>query len=138
MSFISRDIINKNSKLSPIEEKEIKRHVKVGYEWVNRIPHWQEAALMIQQHHERPDGLGYPKKLTGDQICSGARILAIADTFFAITNERADRSHKRSLLRAAKEINAHADTQFDNNTVLAFNQMIKDQYGRKPTPQNPN
>ncbi len=137
MSFISREIINKNSKLSPIEEKEIKRHVKVGYEWVNRIPHWQEAALMIQQHHERPDGLGYPKKLAGDQICSGAKILAIADTFFAITNERADRSHKRSLLRAAKEINAHADTQFDNNTVLAFNQMIKDQYGRKSAPQNP-
>mgnify|MGYP000060338761 CR=1 FL=1 len=132
MSFISRDIINKNSKLSPIEEKEVKRHVKVGYEWISRIPRWPEAALMIQQHHERPDGQGYPKKLTNDQICAGAKILAIADTFFAITNERADRNHKRSLLRAAKEINSHANSQFDASTVLAFNQMLKDQYRRKP------
>jgi two-component system response regulator RpfG len=131
MSFISRDIINKNGKLSPIEEKEIKRHVKVGYEWISRIPLWQEAALMVQQHHERPDGQGYPEKLTNDQICAGAKILAIADTFFAITNERADRNHKRSLLRAAKEINSHASSQFDADTVLAFNQMLKDQYSRK-------
>lgn len=132
MSFISRDIINKNGKLSPIEEKEIKRHATFGYEWLSRIPHWEQAAVMVYQHHERPDGGGYPNQLTNDQICSGAKVLAIADTFYAITNERADRNHKRSLLRAAKEINAHANTQFDMDTVLAFNQMIKEQYGKKP------
>ena len=132
MSFISRDIINKNGKPSPIEEKEIKRHAAFGYQWLSRIPNWDQAAEMVHQHHERPDGKGYPNQLTNDQICSGAKVLAIADTFYAITNERADRNHKRSLLRAAKEINAQANSQFDMDTVLAFNQMIKDQYGKKP------
>ncbi|OUS27285.1 hypothetical protein A9Q99_14815 [Gammaproteobacteria bacterium 45_16_T64] len=133
MSFVPREILNKNSKLSPLEEKEIKRHVDVSYEWVFRIPHWQDAAEIIYQHHERPDGNGYPRQLGSEQICNGAKVLALADTFFAITNERADRSYKRSLLRATKEINSYAGSQFDMDTVLAFNQMIKDQYSKKST-----
>lgn len=95
---------------------------------LNRIPGWEEAALMIYHHHERPDGQGYPQQLGRTKICPGAKLIAIADSFFSITNTRADRTHKRSILRAVSEINAYSGTQFDEETVDAFNQMIKHTY----------
>ena len=76
-------------------------------------------AAMIRHHHERLDGKGYPDGLTGEEIPLGARIIAVADTFDAITSDRAYRrasSHKRALDVLARE----AGTQLDAAAVAGF------------------
>ena len=81
---------------------------------------------MILQHQEKLDGSGYPNKLPADMICDGARILAIVDAYYAMTNYRADREHKRSKLRAISEINACIGTQFCEEWVKVFNSIMLD------------
>lgn len=131
MMFINEDIINKAQKLNPLEEKELKSHTKIGYEWLSRIPGWQDAAAMVLEHHERPDGRGYPYGKKEGDIHIGAQIIAVADTYFSVTNERADRTYKRSLLRAITEINSYAGTQFSTEVVEAFNDLIRNNYTSK-------
>lgn len=131
MKFLPQDLVNKNQKFNPLEEKRVREHVVWSYEWVRRMPVWQAAADMVLQHHERPDGNGYPQGLKGDNICDGAQIIAIADAFFALTNERSDRTYKKSLMRAITEINSYRDVQFKGNVVEAFNSWIRDIYKKQ-------
>jgi len=130
MVFVSSNLINKHSKLTPYEEQEIQLHAQLGYQLLTRMSGWEDAARIIYQHHERPDGNGYPQGLKGDQICRGAKLIAVADTYFSITNIRADRTNKRSMMRAITEINAYVGTQFDEEVVIAFNKMMKESYTR--------
>ena len=95
-------------------------------EFVRRMSQWQEAALIISQHHERFDGAGYPAGIAGAEIHSGARIMAILDAFYAIINSRADRAQRRSILRAVSEINACAGSQFCPVWVDYFNQVVRE------------
>lgn len=131
MKFLPQDLVNKNQKFNPLEEKRVREHVIWSHEWVRRLPAWQEAATMILQHHERPDGNGYPQGLAGDTISDGAQIIAMADTFFALTNERSDRSYKKSLMRAITEINSYRDVQFKSVIVDAFNSWIREIYRKQ-------
>lgn len=131
MKFLPQDLVNKNQKFNPLEEKRVREHVVWSYEWIRRMPVWQPAADMVLQHHERPDGNGYPQGLKGDNICDGAQIIAIADAFFALTNERSDRTYKKSLMRAITEINSYRDVQFKGNVVDAFNGWIRDIYKKQ-------
>ncbi|KZZ75576.1 hypothetical protein A3766_16365, partial [Oleiphilus sp. HI0132] len=94
MSLVSPDILNKPSKLSDQEFRTIRGHIEMGSEFLSRMEGWTEAATMVAQHHERYDGKGYPKNLANEQIHRGAMLIALADTFYAVTNERADRSYK--------------------------------------------
>lgn len=130
MVFVPSNLINKHSKLTPYEEHEIQLHAQLGHQLLSRMSGWEDAARIIYQHHERPDGQGYPQQLKGDQICRGAKLIAVADTYFSITNNRADRTNKRSMMRAIAEINAYIGTQFDEEVVHAFNKMMKDSYTR--------
>jgi two-component system response regulator RpfG len=125
MMFISDYVLNKEDRLNALEEKLIRKHPNLSYEWVVRMSGWEKAADIVLHHHERVDGKGYPKGLLGADICLGAKIIAVADTFFSITNERADRTYKRSLVRAIKEINAYVGAQFDEKVVDAFNEVVR-------------
>lgn len=136
MVFVSSELINKHNKLTPYEEQEIQLHAQLGHQLLSRMPGWEDAARIIHQHHERPDGEGYPQQLKGDQICRGAKLIAVADTYFSITNSRADRTNKRSMMRAIAEINAYAGSQFDEEVVEAFNKMMKESYTRLPSDEN--
>jgi len=122
MAFLPEGIVNKRDKLTQLEQKQMHMHPVYGAEWLKRIDGWQQAAEMVNQHHERPDGQGYPQGLKGDEICVGAKILAITDTFFAIT----DRRYKKSVLRAVTEISNYMHSQFDETIVRAFNEMIRE------------
>ncbi len=130
MTFLPGELINKTQKYNALEEKRLKEHVQWGYEWVSRLPGWQDAAAMILQHHERPDGKGYPNGLKLEELNEGGQILALVDAFFAITNERSDRTYKKSLMRAITEINSYRDHQFKGSTVDAFNDLMRDMYKR--------
>jgi HD-GYP domain-containing protein (c-di-GMP phosphodiesterase class II) len=85
---------------------------------------WEAAAQMIAQHHEMPDGKGYPAQLTGSAICDGAKILAIVDAFEAVMLKHIHRGKNRSVLRAIAEVNA-CDNQFAPEWIAPFNLVIR-------------
>ena len=128
MAFIPAKILNKEGKLSREELLVIKSHIQVGADLLSSIPGWQAASEMVLQHHERYDGNGYPNGLSGKQINPGAMILALADTYLAVTNERSDRSYKRNLFSAVTLINGESDGQFDPELVEVFNETIRKLY----------
>ncbi|HSC80031.1 MAG TPA: HD domain-containing phosphohydrolase [Chitinolyticbacter sp.] len=91
---------------------------------IGRMPGWQDAARMVAQHHERADGSGYPQGLRQSEICQGAGILALVDTFEAVMVKHAHRSLPSAMLRAATEVNASAD-QFDPALLPHFNLAVR-------------
>jgi len=125
MSFVPHEILTKPSKLDCDEELILRNHCHLGHSWLKRIQGWDTAATIIHQHHERLDGSGYPQGIKNEDICDGAKMIAIADTFEAMTNSRAYRQHKRPVMRAILEINSNAGAQFDDKWVDYFTQVIK-------------
>jgi len=115
------DLINKGEMLTDQEQEKIRRHAEVSYDIVAkiRLP-WPDVARYIRHHHERPDGRGYPDALPGEALCEGAKILALADSYDAMTSERPYRV-RLSPTEALKEIRRCGGTQFDPklSTVLA-------------------
>ena len=113
-----RSILNKPGRLTDSEFALIKRHPVDGAVMAGGIGD-PEISAMIRHHHERLDGLGYPDGLSGEDIPVGARIIAVADTFDAITSNRTYRRaahHKRALDVLAAE----AGKQLDGDAVAAF------------------
>ncbi|MBP1994589.1 HD-GYP domain-containing protein [Paenibacillus eucommiae] len=86
---VDADILNKNKKLTEREMEEVKKHTITGYSILKNVPALNEGAkLCALQHHEREDGSGYPLSVKGDKIHSYAKIVAIADIYHAMTNDR--------------------------------------------------
>ncbi len=112
------DILNKPDKLTEEEFAVIKRHAPIGAEMVSRIGD-DELTQIVAHHHERLDGSGYPSQLSGNEIPLGARIIAVADTFDALTSTRAYRPAKRHR-DALRILRKEAGTQLDPDAVQAF------------------
>src|SRR5205807_6643171 len=113
-------LLNKPGAPDEAEWAIIHRHPAEGALLAGPLRHWLgEWVDTIEQHHERWDGLGYPKGLKGEQICRGARIVAVADAFEVMT---AARSYKRPMdVKAARaELTDAAGSQFDPTMVRAF------------------
>lgn len=125
MSFIPYSTVNKKGELDQQERKKMQEHPLLGAELLYRVNHWDTAAKIVMQHHEREDGQGYPERISGSSVCDGARILAIADTLVAMTIKQPYRDYKRPLSRAIVEINASRGTQFSEYWVDIFNQVIR-------------
>ena len=117
---VLRSILQKTSKLTVEEKDKIKEHPKTGYDIVNTVPNLYGTANIVLSHHERYDGKGYPRGLSGDDICIGARVFAVIDAFDAIISDRHYRKC-RSTEDAIKEINKCSGIQFDPKVVTAFN-----------------
>jgi len=81
-------ILNKPGALYPHEFEVIKAHVTMGMDIFDNVSLPWPVYDVIAQHHERLDGSGYPNNLTGDQICLEAKIVAVADVFDAISEDR--------------------------------------------------
>jgi hypothetical protein len=116
--YTPREILNNPSHLSDGEYEVAKRHAAWGGRMLATVGD-DEIAAMVRNHHERIDGTGYPDGLAGSEIPLGARIIAVADTFDAITSSRAYRaacSHKDALDVLTNE----AGTQLDPAVVAAF------------------
>jgi HD-GYP domain-containing protein (c-di-GMP phosphodiesterase class II) len=116
---IAEGILNKPGALSEQEWAEMKRHPEFGYNFLISIRPLRDAGAIVLAHHERFDGQGYPRGLTGDDIPLGARIFAIVDAYTAMTS---DRPHRKKMPHemALKEILRNALTQFDPEVVRAF------------------
>jgi response regulator RpfG family c-di-GMP phosphodiesterase len=127
MSFLPLSVLHKTTKLTSVELRMIHSHPRTGYDLLRRMQRWQEAAEMVLHHHERIDGRGYPKGLTALEICTGAKIISIVDTFDARTHERAHITQlKRPFVRAILEINKCAGSQFSEKWVDIFNKVIRE------------
>lgn len=81
-------VLNKPEGLTSEEYEVMKTHPEKGYQIVSQIKHLEEISLYVRHHHERWDGCGYPLGLKGEEIPLGARVIAVADTFDAITSSR--------------------------------------------------
>ncbi len=112
-------ILNKNSKLNDEEFAQIKKHPMIGVEIVLPYPALHGALPGIRHHHEKWDGYGYPDRISGLAIPLQARIIAICDTFDAMTE---DRPYRKALTAdmAVKELIRCSGTQFDPTLVPAF------------------
>ncbi len=114
-------VLKKPAPLTEDEWAKMRIHPVKGQEMVrgmgDRLP--EAAALIVGQHHEQWNGQGYPLGLKGDEICLGARIFAVVDTFDAITSDRIYR-RGRPYQAALEEILKFSGTQFDPAVVDAF------------------
>jgi diguanylate cyclase (GGDEF)-like protein/putative nucleotidyltransferase with HDIG domain len=120
---VPEHILSKPGPLTPNERKKMEIHAQVGAEIVSAVPFPCPVAPLIRSHHERWDGKGYPSGLRGEEIPVGARILAIADCFDALTSER---PYRRAVSRdAAVEIlRAEAGKAFDPAIVTTFAGLV--------------
>lgn len=124
MMFLPESVWLKVGKLSDEDKLQMQDHPLQAAGLLERMEGWHEAAIMVAQHHEMPDGGGYPKQLKGDCICAGAKLLAIIDAFEAVTLKQRDRGLSRSILRAIAEVNA-CDKQFAPEWIAPFNAVIR-------------
>jgi len=116
---ISDAILNKPDRLTQEEYKAIKNHPLIGKQIVQEISFLDPVIPYICEHHERFDGKGYPKGLSGEDISIKGRLLAVADTFDAITSDRPYRMGFEPEVAFTKILN-NAGTQFDPKIVKAF------------------
>jgi diguanylate cyclase (GGDEF)-like protein/putative nucleotidyltransferase with HDIG domain len=124
---VPRDIINKEGKLEPHEWEIMKKHVTWGKEIISTDIKFEELIPLVELHHERYDGKGYPYGLKGDEIPKLARILTIVDSFDAMTTERPYQRTK-SFAEAIVELRRCSGQQFDPQFVEPFIQMIEERY----------
>lgn len=89
--LISRAILSKPGKLSPDEWTEMKRHSEYGERIIKPVHGFGEVAEIVRHHHERIDGSGYPDGLKGDEVSLFVRIVGVADSYEALTSDRAYR-----------------------------------------------
>jgi putative two-component system response regulator len=112
-------VLNKPGRLSDEEFAEIVRHPETAVRILEPIPFFRPLLPAILHHHEQFDGKGYPSHLMGSRIPLGSRIMAIADTFDAMTSTRAYRK-ALPVADAIVEIRRCSGTQFDPDIVPAF------------------
>ncbi len=124
MMFLPESIWLKLDRMTGEEKEILHTHPNFAAGILSRMDNWREAAEMVAQHHEMPDGQGYPLGGRVENICDGAKILAIVDAFEAVMLKHINRGRNRSVLRAIAEINA-CDTQFSPEWIAPFNAVIR-------------
>lgn len=116
---VSDAVLRKQGPLTPEEFEQIKRHPGLGAHILRQVPFLAPYIPIVELHHERPDGKGYPFGLRGEEIPLSARIVHVADTYDAMTTARAYRSAHPHWFAVA-ELQRYSGAQFDPATVAAL------------------
>ncbi len=120
---IDEKILNKPETLSSDEWREMRRHPEIGYRILSSSNEFSEISEYVLKHHERWDGKGYPGGFKGDEISLQARIIAVADSYDAMTSDRPYRK-KLSVEEAVMEMRRCSGTQFDPSIVDIFIEKV--------------
>jgi putative two-component system response regulator len=121
---VRESVLNKPSGLTEEEFQHVKYHPEIGEHILTPIVEDEEVLKMVRHHHEHYDGTGFPDGLSGEQIPLGARILALADSYDAMTSERPYREAV-GVRTACAEIERSKGTQFDPEVADAFLRIRK-------------
>ncbi|MBI2723778.1 MAG: HD domain-containing protein [Chloroflexi bacterium] len=134
---VSDSILHKPGPLTEEEWVDMRRHPKIGHDMLREISFLSGASKIVMAHHERFDGMGYPRGLAADEIPLGARIFVLADTFDAMTSDRPYRA-ALSVEDSRQEIIRCSGTQFDPRCVqaflLAFDKIVEIRYAEQDQP----
>jgi putative nucleotidyltransferase with HDIG domain len=120
---IPDSILKKPGALEPHEWAEMRKHPELGAR-ILQGAHFDDVAGWVLAHHERPDGQGYPIGLAAEQIPLQARILAVADAYEAMMNDRVYRPAIPET-EARAELKRYAGTQFDADVVELFVKLLE-------------
>jgi putative nucleotidyltransferase with HDIG domain len=117
---VDRRLFEKPSSLDPQELREMKDHTVVGHQIVSHVQFpWPQIPEIVRWHHERGDGSGYPDGMRGDETPQAVRIVALADTFDAMTSERPYRE-RMSVGSALQELIHLTPQKYDAEAVQAL------------------
>lgn len=123
---IKRSLVEKKGLYTDPEYTEIKMHPTFSYRFVEKCPSLtREAKLAVLQHHEQLDGSGYPMGVTEEKIHSFAKIIAIADTYHAMTSDRFYQN-RRAFLQVIAVMHTLKNKQFDETMLHVFFTCIKE------------
>jgi len=116
-------LLEKPGALTLEERRQMERHSEIGERILAKVDDYAEIAMIVRHHHERVDGEGYPDRIPADEIPLLSRIIAVADTYNAMTSDRPYRDAMPSRvarLRLAQAVGA----QFDTSVVAAFEAIL--------------
>lgn len=120
---ISDSLLTKVEPLTEVEYEIIKKHPDIGHNILKDVKHLSATCAIIRCEHERFDGNGYPNGLKKDEIPIGARVIAVADAFDAMTT---DRPYRKAITKgeAMKVLREETGKQFDPKVVKAFLKIL--------------
>ena len=123
MLAVSESVITRPSRLDVAEFRVVKRHPRIGYEVLKPLASLSEVLPAILYHHERINGTGYPAGISRGEIPLGARIMAVADCYDAMTH---DRAHRRAIgaLAAMEELRRCTPAAYDAACVEALAEVV--------------
>ena len=117
-------ILTKSDRLTPEEFSIMRQHVERSIEMVRHLPSLDYVIPAVLGHHERYDGKGYPRGISGEDIPISARCLSIADSFDAMVSKRSYKN-RMPLENALEEIQNNLGTQFDPDLGKLFIKMVQ-------------
>jgi putative nucleotidyltransferase with HDIG domain len=116
-------LLEKAGALTLDERRQMESHAEIGEKILSKVEDYAEIARVVRHHHERYDGLGYPDRLRGEEIPLGARIIAVADAYNAMTSHRPYRDAMPSRVARLRLAQA-VESQFDTTVVAAFEAIL--------------
>jgi diguanylate cyclase (GGDEF)-like protein/putative nucleotidyltransferase with HDIG domain len=134
---VSDRVLTKSGPLSDEDWEPIRAHPKLGVAILKHVESLSGCLAAIQYHHERYDGTGYPAGLKGENIPLDARIMAVADSYDAMTSLRPYRQGKFSTEQALAELKRCAGAQFDPNIVEVFLSLTESELAKKANLKEP-
>ena len=121
MRFLPDELLDEKGKFTKEQRDQLRGHPGWVIDNMDLMEGWNEAAWIVYQHHEKMDGTGYPEGTDGEEICDGAKIIAICDAFYSVMA----RTKHRSIFRAISEVNASQGHHFCPKWVAIFNLVIR-------------
>jgi HD-GYP domain-containing protein (c-di-GMP phosphodiesterase class II) len=117
-------VLLKPGALTAGEREVMERHPLLGYEILSRFPEYVHGRHLVLNHHEQPDGGGYPRGVRAGQVPRGAYVIAVADALDAMTSDRPYRS-SLSLDQAMAVFNKGSGSQWDAPAVAALSRLVE-------------